>query len=262
MLRSLSLAALMLLAAAPSLPRAPEPAKVAAPHRAYPAIDEIRWTYGDASHAAGSEGRLRFSREQHGLFNSSVGPEGASDVQAAIASIERARPDEAISFRLSREAGALACTGRAEGNGRAAGTCRFDPDENFAAGLAQRGIAADDSDDLLALAILDAHLATVDRLRAQGFRFADNGDLIAVSALAVTPEYVDDLRAAGLKIDELGDLIAAKALKIDGRWLGEMARAGYPSLAVGDAIQMRALGVTPDYALKMGRVLRAVHEIE
>jgi hypothetical protein len=41
-----------------------------------------------------------------------------------------------------------------------------------------------------------------------------------------------------------------------------MAQAGYPDLAVDQAIQMRALGVTPDYAVRMARVLRAVGEIE
>jgi hypothetical protein len=78
----------------------------------------------------------------------------------------------------------------------------------------------------------------------------------------VTPNYARELRGAGLKVDELGDLIAAKALKVDAQWLGEMAHAGYPDLAIGQAIQMRALGVTPDYAVRMTRVLRAVGEIE
>ena len=86
--------------------------------------------------------------------------------------------------------------------------------------------------------------------------------LIAASALGVTPAYAGELRRAGLRIDEVGDLIAARALKIDAAWLGAMADAGYPDLAVGKAIQMRALGVTPDYALKMARVLRQAGEIQ
>jgi hypothetical protein len=49
---------------------------------------------------------------------------------------------------------------------------------------------------------------------------------------------------------------------VDAAWLGDMARAGYPDLTIGQAIQMRALGVTPDYAVRMARVLHAVGEIQ
>jgi hypothetical protein len=256
------IAALALLAAAPSLPQPAPPAAAAAAGHSYPAIERIGWTYGDESYGNGPHDQLRFTRDDHGHFNSSMGPDDGADARAVIASIERARPGDAISFSLVREAGALACTGRAEADGRASGTCRFDPDQGFATELARRGMAPDDSDDMLALTLVNARIATVDTLTAKGFRFDGAGDLIAVSALGVGAAYADELRGAGLRIDELGDLIAAKALKIDAQWLGDMARAGYPSLAVGQAIQMRALGVTPDYALRMGRVLHAVHEIE
>jgi len=259
MFRTPFVTALALLVAAPSLPQAAEPA---APRHAYPAIERIGWSYGEASLHGGAADQLRFFRNDHGHFDSSLGADDGTDAQAVIASIQRARPGDALSFSLAREAGTLACTGRAGDAGRASGTCRFDPDQGFAVELARRGIAPDSSDDMLGLTLVNAHLATVDGLTAAGFRFADAGDLTAVSALGATPAYADELRGAGLEVDELGDLIAARALKIDAQWLGEMARAGYPNLAVGQAIQMRALGVTPDYAIRMGRVLHAVHEIE
>jgi hypothetical protein len=262
MFRTPFVAAIALLAASPTLPRAAEPAAAATPRHAYAAIEKVRWTYGEETYRGGLHRQLRFSRDERGHFNSSVGPDDAADAQAAIAAIERAHPGDAIAFSLTREAGTLACSGRAEDGGRASGACRFDPDQGFAAGLARRGIAPDDGDDLLALTLVDARLATVDGLTADGFRFDGAGDLIAVTALGVSPAYSDQLRGAGLRIDELGDLIAAKALKIDAQWLGDMARAGYSNLAVGQAIQMRALGVTPEYAMKMGRVLHAVHELE
>jgi len=262
MFRTPLIAALALLAASPSLPREAQPAAAAAPRRAYAAIERIGWSYGEEAHRSGTPNPLRFSRQGEGHFNASVGPEDAADTKAAIASIGRARPGDAIFFSLAREAGTLACSGRAEDGGRASGTCRFDPDRGFAAGLARRGIAPDDSDDLLAMTLVDAHLATVDGLTADGFGFDDAGDLVAVSALGISASYSSELRGAGLRINELGDLIAAKALKIDPRWLADMARAGYPDLTVGQAIQMRALGVTPEYAVKMARVLRSVGEIE
>lgn len=259
MIRTPLLAALTLLVAAPSLPQSAARPVPVAEARAYRPIETIRWTYDDKSYPGGSSRQLRF---KHDKSNSSVDPRSNPDVQGVIDTIAHAAPGQTISFHLDREAGILACSGHATGNGEGSGTCRFDPDSGFAAGLARRGIAPGDSDDLLALTLVNAHMANVDALTGDGFHFDNSGELIAVSALGVNPDYVSDLRQAGLKVDELGDLIAAKALKVDGQWLGEMARAGYPGLAVGKAIQMRALGVTPDYAMKMARMLHAVGEIQ
>ena len=258
MIRTSILAALSLLAASPSLPQ-PAASAPAAPARSYRAIDTVSWSYGLESFPGGSAPQLRF---KHDHSNSSIDTDHDPEVMRIVDTIAHASAGQPLSFNIAREAGTLACTGRADAAGRGSGTCRFDPDARFAGELAQRGLAPDDSDDLLALTLVDAHLATVDGLASAGFRLDKAGDLIAVSALGVTPAYAGGLRGAGLKIDELGDLIAAKALKIDGQWLGEMARAGYPDLAVGQAIQMRALGVTPDYAMRMQRVLHAVGEIQ
>lgn len=259
MIRTALLAALTLLVAAPTLPQSAERAASAAAARSYRPIETIRWSYGDERYPGGTHEQLRFKYDRS---NSSIGSDDDPQVRSVIRAIAQAAPGQAISFSLAREAGTIACRGRAEASGRAGGTCRFDPANGFATELARRGIAPKDSDGLLALTLVDAHLAALDGLAGQGFRFDDAGDLIAVSALGVTPAYAGELRAAGLKVDELANLIAAKALKIDAQWLGEMARAGYPGLAVGQAIQMRALGITPAYAMRMARVLRAVGEIQ
>jgi hypothetical protein len=259
MIRLSMIAALTLLSAAPSLPQAASQLAPAAAARSYGAIEPIRWTYDDETFPGGNAWQLRF---KHDHSNSSLSSDDDPDVQRIIDTIAHTPAGQALAFSLAREAGTLACSGRAEEGGRGSGTCRFDPNNGFGAELHRRGIAPDDSDDMLALTLVDAHLATVDGLLAEGFHFDDAGDLIAVSALGVTPNYAAELRGAGLKVDELGDLIAAKALKVDAVWLKAMAQAGYPDLAIGQAIQMRALGVTPDYAVRMGRVLRAVGEIE
>lgn len=259
MIRTPLLTALTLLVASPSLPQSSDRPAHVAETRTYRPIQAIAWAYDKESYPGGSSWQLRF---EHDRSNSSVNSSGAADVRLAIATIAQAASGQSVAFGLAREAGTLTCTGRADAGGRRSGTCRFDPNNRFAAELARRDIAPDDSDDMLGLTLVDAHLTTVDSLTQDGFRVADSGDLIAVSTLDVTSAYVRDLRHAGLKVDELGDLIAAKALKVDGQWLGDMARAGYPDLAVGQAIQMRALGVTPDYAMRMVRVLHAVGEIQ
>jgi hypothetical protein len=253
------LAALTLLVAAPSMPEPATPPTAAAAARIYRPIETIRWRYGDQNTHQGSSWQLSF---EHDRSASTLGPDKSPDLTQVADAIRHTSVGQAVSFTVNREAGSLSCTGRAEAVGRGSGTCRFRPDSHFAAELARRGIAPEDSDDMLGLTLVDARLASVDGLVEQGYRFERADDLIAVAALGVSPSYAGELRTAGLEVAELDDLVAARALRVDAAWLGQMARAGYPKLKVEQAIQMRALGVTPDYAMKMSRVLRTVGEIE
>jgi hypothetical protein len=258
MIRTPMLAALMLFAAAPILPQAAALSAAEAPPRTYAAIDPIDWTYRDGD----EPGRTRQLRFSHNGMMTSFSPDEAAGIMGEFATASLTNPGEAVTFTLVREAGALACSGRVERTGSAAGTCRFEPDKRFTDALTRRGLPPEDSDDVLALTLVDARIALVDGLLDQGYRFDDADDLIAVAALDVSPAYAGELRGAGLKVGDLDDLVAARALHIDAAWLGEMAQAGYPGLKVEQAIQMRALGVTPDYAKRMSRVLSALGEIE
>lgn len=258
MIRTPILAALTLLSAAPVLPPAAAISAVEAAPRHYSPIESLDWAYRDDG-VPGRSKQLRFS---HNGMTTSFSSDEAAGVMGELATASLASPGEAVTFSVVREAGALACSGRVEGAGNASGTCRFDPDERMTTALTRRGLPPEDSDQVLALALVDARIALVDGLVDQGYRFEDADDLIAVAALDVTPIYAGELRHAGLKVAELDDLVAARALHIDAAWLGEMARAGYADLEVQQAIQMRALGVTPDYVERMTRVLRAVGEIE
>ena len=220
-------------------------------------IDDIAWSYRAAS-GPESKAVLRFTRDD---MSSTFDPSDLPEIMDALAASPDT-PSGDISFSLAREAGALACAGRTTAQGRAAGTCRFDPDERFIAGLAARDLHPEDIEELLGLALVDARLASVDGLSREGFSLEDVGQLMAVSPLDVTPAFVAELREAGLVATETDDLIAACALEIDGAWVKAMAEAGYPDLGIEKAIQMRALGVTPDYARRMVRVMRATEGTE
>lgn len=258
MIRTPFLAALMLFAAAPILPQAATLSAAESPPRSYAPIERIEWSYR-AERARDESKQLRFS---HKGMTTSFSSEEAAALMGELAAASLASPGEAVSFSAAREAGTLACTGRVEQAGSAAGTCRFDPDKRFTDALTRRGLPPEDSNEVLALALVDARIAAVDGLTEQGYRFGEADDVIAVAALEVSPAYAAGLRQAGLKVDDLDDLVAARAVGVDTAWLGEMAQAGYPGLKVEKAIQMRALGVTPDYARRMSRVLSAVGEIE
>jgi hypothetical protein len=255
MIRSTLLTALALLTAAPSLPQTATqpPARSAA--QSYPPIEQIAWTY----EPAGSAAQLRFA---DGGSSWGLGLDDMPGIMRELATISTERSDAAVSFSLVREAGALACAGRVTERGRAAGTCRFDPDERYVAQLARRGLLAKDSKEVLVLALVDGRVGSVDDLERLGYGLDEVDDLIAVGALDVTPAFAEGLRDAGLVIDELDDLIAAQALGLDPEWLMAMARAGYPELRIDQAIRMRALGVTPDYAQRMSRAMSALGEVQ
>jgi hypothetical protein len=258
MYRSITLATLALFAAAPTLSQT-APAGHPAAARSCRALDDIHWSYDEETSSGRSTNPLRLTRDG---MNTGFGSDEARLLMGEHATASLASPGEAVTFSVVREAGALACSGRVERQGHASGHCRFDPDERFTTALAGRGLPPEDSDEVLSLALVDAHVASVDGLVAQGYRFEKADDLVAVAALDVTPAYAGEMRDAGLKIGDLDDLVAARALHVDAAWLREMAKAGYPHLGFDRAIQMRALGVTPEYATKMARVLRAVGEIE
>jgi len=220
-------------------------------------LDGIAWSYQPAK-APQTGPLLQLTREG---MTSTFDPEELPEIMAALAAVPD-QPGAATAFSLLREAGTLACSGQATGGGRAGGTCRFDPDERFLAGLAERNLQPEDGEDVLALALVDAKLASVDGLSREGFRLEDADQLMAVSALDVSPAFAGELREAGLVAKDVEDLVAARALEIDAAWVRGMAEAGYPNLGLEKAIQLRALDVTPDYARRMTRVMRGMERVE
>jgi hypothetical protein len=224
---------------------------------AFEPVEDIAWSYRAAS-GPESKAMLRLTRDG---MNATFDPRELPEIFDALAA-SPGQPGETVAFSLAREAGALACSGRTTEEGRAAGTCRFDPDQRFIAGLASRGLPAEDVGQVLGLTLVDAKLTSVDDLSRECVRVEDADQLMAVSALGVTPAFVVELRQAGLAASDMDDLIAARALEIDAAWVEAMAEAGYPGLGIEKAIQMRALGVTPDYARRMARVRRATEGTE
>jgi hypothetical protein len=246
--RTIIAGALVTLAASPCLSQ-----------QAYPAIDDIDWTYGNDDRFDTGRPSFRFSRDGH--MSSFDGTEAAAFVGERVTA-SLASPGEAVSFTVRREAGTFDCRGTVLAVGRAAGKCRFDPDQGFVGQMQARGLAPEDSDEVMVLALVDARVASVDALSRDGFAIDEVDTVVALAALEVTPEFARSLRTAGLAIDDTENLVAAKAVGIDAAWLQGMAEAGYTDLDADRAIQMRALDITPEYARKMSRVLAALEGTE
>ena len=261
MIRMLTASALLLRTASPCLPRdvAHQRSAASAATAGFPVLEDIRWFYEPAHINQISTHQLRITREG---MSTTFDERETHAIMGGGAAASLASPGEAVSFALARPAGALACRGKVESAQRASGTCRFDPDEGFIAALTQRGLKPEDSNEVMALALVDARIESVDELLNAGFTFEGADNVIAVAALEVTAGFARELREAGLKITDIEDLITAKAVELDPAWLSAMADAGYPGLDTEEAIELRALGVTPDYARKMARVSAALEESE
>ncbi len=225
----------------------------------YSPMTDIEWSYAVRARDGDGEPYLQFNRDG---MNSMMGADNFPEAAGALASISSAAPGEPVTFDLKREAGVMACFGTVTVPGRAGGTCRFDANERFVAALAARGLVAEDIEELLGLAFVDARLAAFDDLANAGFAIRDVDELMAVSALEVTGAYAIELRNAGLRPANLDELVSAKAVGVEPGWISGMAEAGYPGLDLDKAIELRALGVTPDYARRMARVMRATEGVE
>ena len=255
LIRTLAAGALLAFTAAPSLPQSGETKE-----QVFEPIQDIEWSYGESTRVGHDRGALQFTRKDGQM--SSYGEAEAATILGERFNASLIRPGEAVSFSTRREAGTLACAGKVVAVGKAAGSCRFDPDAGFAAALRQRGLAPEDSEKLFVLALVDARLASVDGLHRERFEIDDVDTVVAISALEVTPDLARALRDAGLTIDDIDNLIAAKAVGVDPAWLRGMAEAGYGNLDAERAIEMRALDITPDYARKMWRVMAALEGTE
>lgn len=222
-------------------------------------VTDIEWS--SLLRARNGEGRpyLHF---QHDGMNTMLGADDLPEAEQVLADLSSAAPGDPISFSLTREAGALACAVRLVTAELARGTCRFDPDEGFVNALAARGLVPDDVEELLALAFVDARLASFDDLSRAGFAVTTVDELMTVAALEVTGAYALELRDAGLRPEDLDELVSAKAVGVEPGWIAEMAEAGYPGLDLHKVIELRALGVTPDYARRMAQVMRAMEGVE
>lgn len=210
-------------------------------------LSDIAWT---ATPAKGKgPPHLRVSRRQS---SSDVAIDGSRrDLAGTEAALRSARGP--VSFTIVHDSGALVCSGSLRSAFDGDGNCRFTADPQFEAGLASRGLAPDDRDDLLAMLLVDATIELADGLAAEGLRLRDDGDLIAAAALEVTPAYVRDLKSEAMVLTDVEDAIACKALNVDGAYVRGLAAAGYRKLSAEDVIGMKAVGVSPDYAQAMNR---------
>lgn len=215
-------------------------------------FDDLAWRV-DGGPGKAAVPSLRVSR---GSSSTSMAIDGTADLRTLRDALMQAPGP--VSFTLRREAGELTCVGAISGRVDGQGRCRFVSQPAFAQGLAQRSLPLQrQGDDLLALALLDARLASIDALIGEGPRPDSVSDVIAATALGISAAYARDLKAAGLSIRSFDDLVACRALRIDAGYVRSLTAAGYPRLTSQQIISMKAVGVTAPFATAMNAAARS-----
>ena len=162
-----------------------------------------------------------------------------------------AAPRGQVDFAIQRDAGTLGCSGTLRAAFKGRGTCVFNADAGFVNKLDALNIEWR-SDDLLAMALVDADEALVDGLARAGITLRNAEELVAAAVLDLSTEYLGELKRAGLPSLTIEDAVACRAIGVDGAFVRGLVAAGYrPS--VQQAIAMKAVGVTPEYARNMNR---------
>jgi hypothetical protein len=156
-------------------------------------------------------------------------------------------------FRLAREAGTIECSGTAQGDRRAAGTCRFAPDEAFAADLARRGIGRAEPEQLFHLAVAGVGRPLLDELARQGYPTPGLSDLVALGIHGADVDYLRGLDAAGYRVGSLDKLVAFRIHGVTPAYISEMAALGaaFRRMSPDDLVGMRIHGVRPEQAREL-----------
>ena len=183
---------------------------------------------------------------------------------------------DSASFRMARDAGTIAFTGRV-GRGLGIGTYTFAPNAAFAADLARRGYGQPSDAEALRLALADVgtryiarldalhyerptiaelvrlgeHGVTLDSLNDMasfGFNAGSASEVIRMRDHGLTSEYVRALRGTGYTDATAGELVRAIDHGVDAKFAAGFREAGYGHVPLETLVRLRDHGVTPSYA--------------
>jgi hypothetical protein len=240
------------LFAAPLGGAAADPPAHAAP--ASPSWDgQLDFTLSPAGHAGERARRVNLSLRYGDARRSSQHSRTMDFADLAGVTPSELSDNAPVRFRLAREAGTVDCTGTARGEGRAAGNCRFVPDEGFAADLDRRGIGRPRAEDQFHLAMAGVGRPLLDELARQGYQRPRVSDLVGLGIHGADVEYLRELDAAGYRVGSLDKLVAFRIHGVTPAYIGELAALGgaFRNMAADDLVAMRIHGVTPAFAREM-----------
>jgi hypothetical protein len=158
--------------------------------------------------------------------------------------------NKSVRFRLAREAGTFDFEGMFR-DGRGAGVWTLTPSQSFIGEMRSRGFDNLSEERLVASAMLDVRVKTVDDLKAAGFNNLSMEDVIKATIFHVTPEFISELKSIGFENLGLEDLVKTRIFKIDAAFAREVQAMGFGRESLESLVKLRIFKVTPEFLREM-----------
>ncbi len=191
---------------------------------------------------------LSLSMRDRGHWMSSI-TVPLTDFEGLPSGVFAASGSTRVSFRLPRQAGAIALEGHVT-DGKASGHFTFTPSDTFRRALRSEGFGDFRDRELLLFALHDTSTATIHALRDLGLDL-DHETLLASVIHRVTPEWVESIRALDIEIDDAETAIAMRIHGVTPEYVREIRALGFSEASGEDLIKMRIHGVTPEFIQEM-----------
>src|SRR6266571_4136072 len=151
-----------------------------------------------------------------------------------------------VHFKIVRSAGTLTCEGWFE-DGKGSGHFTYQPNPDFVAELAKRGIDAPTAWDQFQMTMAGVGLDLVDELARQKYERPTAAELARMAMHGVDLEYVRDLGARGYHLGDPKSLVRMRDHGVDREFIGSLDSAGYRNLGADDLVRVRDHGVDGEF---------------
>src|SRR5256886_9248227 len=155
-----------------------------------------------------------------------------------------------VHFKIVRSAGTLDCEGWFD-NGKGSGHFTYQPNPDFVAELAKRGINAPTEWEQFEMTMAGVGLDLVDELARQKYDRPTAAELARIGTHGVDLEYVRDIGARGYHVGDSESLVRMRDHGVDPEFIASLDSAGYKSLGIEALVRLRDHGVTEDYIADM-----------
>ena len=202
-----------------------------------------QWLIEPADQSGKVQLTIRYGDDRH---SSNWGRDVALSEFVGLSAADMRGSGEPVHFKIVRSAGTLTCEGWFE-DGKGSGHFTYQPNADFVAELAKRGIGAPTAWDQFQMTMAGVGLELVDELQRQGYDRPTAGQLARMATHGVDLEYVRDIGARGYHLKDPESLVRMRDHGVDPEFIASLAAAGYKNLSAEELVRMRDHGVDPEF---------------
>src|SRR2546423_513118 len=215
-----------------------------------------------AQHIVPSSGHWLIERGDHsgtvqltvrygeGRYSSNWGRDVPVSELVGLSAADMGGSGTTVHFKIVRSAGTLDCEGWFN-DGKGSGHFTYQPNPDFVAELAKRGINAPTDWEQFQMTMAGVGLDLVDELARQKYDRPTAAELARMGTHGVDLEYVRDIGARGYHLGDSESLIRMRDHGVDPEFIESLDSAGYKNLGAQDLVRLRDHGVNGDYIADM-----------